>query len=327
VILTGTVLVVFMAHRSVALIEPDPDGLIRVSSSVSVDSVTVGQRFRVRHVFDYPDSLKMLDLSGIDPGSCRIISLTWKEESSKHRVARSADVTVITLDLEQARLPELVVDFRTPSGDTLRVVAEEIAVPVRHIVSEGADTKPLKAQWTAPRGYLKWAVMAVLALLVAGAVVFWMRRRRARVVEATPKPRLPADYVALTELTRIEKLDLIRAGRYKEFYTLVTRAVRQYILDRFGVDALDRTTRELLCELEAIGRRIERLEDLLTVADLVKFAKHLPESDAASDALTTARKIVVSTAPRPVVAGEPAAGSADSGGPTQEETAPGRRAS
>lgn len=317
-ILTGVVLLVLVVTRTDALIEPDPNGLIRVSSSVSVDSVTVGQQFRVRHVFDYPDSLRMLDLTGIDPGSCRVLSLVWREETSENRVEKTADVTLITLDLEQARFPEVTLDFMSPSGDTLRVFAEEVVIPVRHIVTESAETKPLKEQWEAPRSVWKWVVIAALALLVAGAAIFWWRRRKAGIIEEPAKPKLPADYVALTELTRIEKLDLLIDGHFKQYYSLVSRAVRQYILDRFGVDALDRTTQELLWELDEIGKRIDRLEDLLKGADLVKFAKHLPGPEAASAALTTARRIVVTTTPKTVVADQPA-GPGDHNGRTPHE--------
>lgn len=284
-----------------AVVEPDPDALIRVRTSVSADSVAVGQRFRVRHVFDYPDSLRMLDLSGMDPGACRVLSLTWKDDSSgEGRKIKTADLVLMTLDLEQARFPELAVDFETPSRDTLRVFAEEIVVPVRHVATAGAEPKPLKAQWEAPRSYLKWILLGALAVLAA-AILFWLRRRRARVLETPGIPRLPADYVALSDLTRIEKLDLLANGEFKRYYTLITEVIRKYIQERFDVDAMDRTTGELLDELEQCGKRIEHLDGLLSDADLVKFAKHKPGVEVATTALNLARRIVVNTTPKAVV--------------------------
>lgn len=314
-VVTGFIFLALAAGRVDALVEPDHYGLISVTTSVSADSVAVGQRFRVRHGFAYPDSLVMLDVPPLKTGNCRVVSQRWEKESSGQTSVRTAVLVLVTLDLEAARFPEMTVDFKTPSGDTLRTVAEEVIVPVRRLTTEAAQPRPLKAQWVAPASHWKWIAGGAVLLAVAAALWYWRRRRSRKTEEAPREPKLPADYVALTELTRIEKMNLLADGQYKKFYSLVTHAVRRYIADRFRVDALDRTTRELLLELENIGQRIDRLEELLKDADMVKFAKYVPGRETAAAALTTARKIVVSTAPRTVVPG--VTGTEDDGrGPT-----------
>jgi hypothetical protein len=276
---------------------------VDVKTTVSAgDSITVGERFQVRHTFVFPDSLDILIPREIDPGNCRVLSLDWSQKRSDNLVEETADLTLITLDLKEARLPELAVEFHSPSGDTLIAFSDEVVIPVRQLAPEGDTARPLKEQWIAPRSYWKWVAAAAALLLLAAALVWWLRVRSRRVEEAPPEPRLPADYVALSELSRIERMNLLEGGEFKTYYTLVTDAVRRYLEDRFGVEAMERTTMELLDELEANGRRMNELEELLFEADLVKFAKFVPGVDAAKTAMASAREIIVKTADRVEVA-------------------------
>jgi hypothetical protein len=304
-----SVTAVLVGIVAVAAADLAATGLVDVRTEVlAPDSITVGERFGVRHVFSYADSLVMAVPGEIAPGTCRIMSLVWSENESDGRIAKTAAYTMITLDLEEARLPALAVEFYTPSGDTLIAFADEVVVPVRHLANEGTAARPLKAQWTAPRRYWPW-IVAATALIAAAVLLWWWLRRRSRREETAPqKARLPADYVALTELTRVEKMNLLASGEFKLYYSLVTEAVRRYLQDRFGVDAMDRTTTELLDELSDLGRRVEKLDSLLCEADLVKFAKHVPDVEAGTVAMSSAREIVVKTTPRRIV-------------PKQEETA------
>jgi hypothetical protein len=286
----------------VASSQPAVARSVTAQTTVSaVDSVTVGERFRVHHTFVYHDSLKMVVPAEFDAGTCRIVSVVWSEDRSDDKIEKTAALTLITLDLEEARLPGLAVEFHTPTGDTLIAFGDEVVIPVRHIAAAGAESRPLKEQWVAPRRYWKWIVAATALIAAAAVLIWWLRRRARRVLEEPTEPRLPADYVALTELTRIEKMNLLRSGEFKTYYSLVTDAVRTYLNARFGVDAMDRTTAELLDELDDRGRRVDKLDDLLHEADLVKFAKHVPAVDAGVSAMSSAREIVVKSTPKKIV--------------------------
>ena len=70
--------------------------------------------------------------------------------------------------------------------------------------------------------------------------------------------------------------------RYKEFYTQLTDVLRRYIHERYGVNSLEMTSEEIL---HIIRNKVEEdsvyvnLQQVLTIADLVKFAKHKPFID------------------------------------------------
>ncbi|MEZ5049976.1 MAG: hypothetical protein R2766_10040 [Saprospiraceae bacterium] len=75
---------------------------------------------------------------------------------------------------------------------------------------------------------------------------------------------------------------LWQRGEIKEYQSELTHVIRQYLEDRYDVNALEMTTNEILKSLskkdfEAIYN--EDLREILTVADLVKFAKATPEEN------------------------------------------------
>jgi hypothetical protein len=278
-----------------------PDsGAVRLQTDVAQDSVTVGERLRVRYTASYPDSLTLLPPGEIDVGHSRIISLTWSDTRGDGNRTKSADLTVMPLDLEVAKVPELPFHFLTPGGDTLRVMSDEVEVPVRHLTAAQSEPRPLKPQWQAPADFMKYIVAGAALVLLAIAAVIWWRRYRRREVIVPPEPVLPADFVALRDLQEIERMDLVDAGQYKKHYTLVIDVLRHYFERRYGILAMDRTTDEMLIELDERRTHIDGLEPLLREADLVKFAKFHPQPEAGRQALESARTIVVRTAPKPV---------------------------
>ena len=97
-------------------------------------------------------------------------------------------------------------------------------------------------------------------------------------------------------------MNLLEDGQYKKYYTLVIDVVRHYLERRYGVQTMDRTTDEILSELDSRRLRVDELEPLLREADLIKFAKYKPEIFVGRRAMQTARDIVVQTTPRPMAA-------------------------
>jgi hypothetical protein len=267
-----------------------------IGTTVDTDSITVGERLHVRYHIDCPDSLQVLPLGDLDLGTCRLIAIHWDEKTEAGRLHKTAELELFTLDLEQAHLPATEIRFRTPSGDTLSAFTDEVRVPVRAIATAGGELKPLKEPWAAPADYLLIIIVAALAVLAAAVLYFFWRRRKKRVVVKEPVPDLPPDFIALRELRRIENLKLIEAGEFKKYYTLITDAIRGYIEKRFRIDALDRTTNEILFDLERRRKHIQKLELLLQEADLVKFAKYTPAAANAAEAMISARDIVAKTA-------------------------------
>jgi hypothetical protein len=119
------------------------------------------------------------------------------------------------------------------------------------------------------------------------------------------EPYLTPDEAAIRELDRIEAMDLVRQGRTKQHYTLVSEAIRRYLERRFKVLAMESPTSFTVGELrrkEVTPESLVLIGSLLDETDLVKFAKFLPDADAAGMLVNRGRELVDMT-------GKPAPGS------------------
>ena len=99
------------------------------------------------------------------------------------------------------------------------------------------------------------------------------------------EPKLPPHQQAMKEIERIKSEKVWQKGKSKEYYTELTDALRTYIKGRFGFNALEMTSSEIIERLLEMEDKeaIADLRILFQTADLVKFAKHAPlmnENDA-----------------------------------------------
>ncbi len=92
------------------------------------------------------------------------------------------------------------------------------------------------------------------------------------------EPKLPPHQQAMKKIERIKAEKSWQKGEHKAYYTELTDTIRTYIKDRFGFNALEMTSSEIVDRLlqEKDTKLIKELKTLFQTADLVKFAKHNP---------------------------------------------------
>ena len=137
-------------------------------------------------------------------------------------------------------------------------------------------------------------------MIVAGALLSlgwgWVRSgREFGWLEPYVVKRDPTE-VAIRKLDKLAALDLPGQGEHERFYVALTSIVRQFVEDRYGVEAPEETTEEFLREIaekDTFGDRTEKmLKEFLVSADLVKFAKALPTREECDGAMRSARGFV-----------------------------------
>lgn len=140
--------------------------------------------------------------------------------------------------------------------------------------------KPYRAPLTVGE-VLPWVLIAALAAaLVWFGLKFLKRFRRTEGEAEIVIIPDPAHIIAFRELERLKEEKLWQNGELKLYYTRVTEILRQYLENRFRVFSLELTTRETLDALVKSGFKKDgsynQLKNILTSADLVKFAKYTP---------------------------------------------------
>ncbi|MCH2138874.1 MAG: hypothetical protein MK074_07485 [Phycisphaerales bacterium] len=218
--------------------------------------------------------------------------------------------TLDTFQTGDILLPALDVHFSDERGEM--PIAGSVAVPSIDLMVQ-SSLEPGEADLRPMHGFhdvqaemvFSWWWMLVPVGLAGGALGLWFWMRRGSVAAAivlTPAQQ------ARRELARVEAQGLLERGATDEYFARVTDIVRRYLEARFGLHAPRATTAEFLRiaksndELDADHRA--QLQHLLTLADLVKFARHEPPAEAPAQAMHTALAFVDDTdLPEPEFAG------------------------
>jgi hypothetical protein len=145
--------------------------------------------------------------------------------------------------------------------------------------------KPIIGPLSVPvsfREMLPWILAALAAILVIAGIIWYLNRRRKKIPVFLLKSKivlLPHE-LALQEIEKLRVKKLWQAGKVKEFYSELTEILRRYIEDRFQLPALEQTSAEITLSLvDHEGCRaasLEKLSNLIILADMVKFAKAQP---------------------------------------------------
>lgn len=155
-------------------------------------------------------------------------------------------------------------------------------------------------------GILRWVL---LALAIAGIgvggyylITYLQSRARKSEDEVLPaEPLRPAEEVALEKLDAIREQKIWQTGQVKEYHTQLTDVVREYIARRFEVSSVEQTSDETLRAMRGLlsdkKELYESLREMLTLADLVKFAKWTATPDENEKSLRSAYTFVKETTP------------------------------
>ena len=169
------------------------------------------------------------------------------------------------------------------------------------------DIKPLQRAPIWWWGIIRWVLLAIGCILLGiGAWYFikWaMHRKKGGELQLAEVEKRPAEEVALEKLDRIKAEKIWQEGKVKEYHTELTDVIREYIGRRYEVKSTEKTSDETLRELKPLmGEQkelFERLRKMLSLADLVKFAKWHTTPDENESALLTAYDFVHETTAAP----------------------------
>lgn len=297
---------VLLLALAAPLCRAQDDGALR--SRISRDSILIGDQ--VEWTLDFqlaPGEAVSISKPGAEPvpgvealGEMALDTLSDK----KGTLSLRGRIILTSFDSGSYVLPPLYVLMARADGsiDTLEYTGPRLAVNTIPIDTATFQPHDIKGQIRYPltfREVIPWVGLALLLAALVWLLVRWIRlRRQNRDFFGKPVVKDPPHIVALRSLEKTRAQKLWQAGKQKQFYTQVTDALRQYIADRFDVAALEQTSAEMFRDLQDkdIEPELkEKLKDLFTTADFVKFAKHTASDQENENAIPTAIRFVNET--------------------------------
>lgn len=203
-----------------------------------------------------------------------------------NRLLIKQDILVTSFDSSLFLLPPFKVIDQTDTIYSNQVALKVSTIPVN--IDKPDEFNDIKDTWD-PRFVLADYYLLIYGVLFAcflicliGYILKRLRNRQSIIPFKKQEPKLPPFEMAMKELDEIKQQKLWQQGRNKEYYTLLTDTLRKYMVNRFGINAMEMTSGEILelirLESEA-NSSYNSLKQILELADFVKFAKLHPLPD------------------------------------------------
>ena len=292
-----------------------------VRATVEPDSVMIGDRFTITievekdlvqsiafPTFTPPKSedgeQKPMSMECIVDAPVDTVSVTGRRLHLRKRYEMAAfDEGIYSLGRPQVLYADKnIVDTLYASEELSVKVATFQIDSTSHAIFDMKPQKSLPFRFGEVSGYLSWALFgaAVLALLVFALVKYLAKRGKHISDLWRPAPPLPPHIVAITALEQLHDQKLWQNNRHKQYYSALSDILRTYLAGAFGVGAMEMTTDEIIDAMRDVELPQKSAMDLVAVlrdADLVKFAKAMPEAEENEAAYHKAYYFVEETKP------------------------------
>jgi hypothetical protein len=193
-------------------------------------------------------------------------------------------------------------------GDTNGIYTDPLLLGVHTIaIDTTIAIKDIKAPFTENYSWLDWLkdnMYVVYGTLVAILVVFsiillvrYFKKVKPPMVVVEVK-KIPAHIIAFEKLDKLRNEKLWQEGKLKLYHITLSEILREYIENRFKIQALEQTTEEILFAFRNVAidedSRV-KLKQTLILADLVKFAKEQPLPNENESSLTNSYEFINGT--------------------------------
>jgi hypothetical protein len=289
-----------------------PAGCAVIYSTVNQHELSVGDRVLYTVTMLVPKDAAVVPPDPANSfGSLAVKGWNSRKAELAKADSLSFEYALTTYKAEPCTIPSI--PFILEKGDTIDTLSTQ-SVPLTVIPlcrSDSADIMDLKPQQVTGKRPLLWLWFLLGTMVAAVAVIavrYYIRKRRKVLPPPPPKPPYEE---AVEALAALEAKQYLMKSMIREYVFELSEILKRYLERRFGINAAEFTTEEMLAWLgiSPLDKELRNsTEWFFRAADPVKFAKFLPDQDSVKRFGTEARTIIEATKPQPEVAAAAADG-------------------
>ncbi|MCB0401746.1 MAG: hypothetical protein KDD41_06660 [Flavobacteriales bacterium] len=265
---------------------------VEVSSSIDTNYLLFGEQTQIHLKVRYQLAGKTVNLKFpqiIDTLSEFVevihtspIDTSYPDKDDLTLVEQTQSITITSFDSGYYKLPPflfMVEDDTLSTTEELFIDVQPVAVDTTKAIFD--IKKPIEE----PFSMIDWLkenwiwIVAILIVLIVIFVLIRYLKNRPQVVVEEAAPEIPIHVLALQRLEELREQKLWQSGKVKTYHSELSEILRSYLEDRYAMHALENTTDEIMqfLRFQPIQPDIlVKLQQTLTLADLVKFAKEQP---------------------------------------------------
>ncbi len=258
---------------------------VSIETKLDTHKIELGARAELSYVIEKEKGQKIIfpnlsdTLSSLIELSGKPTTDSVKIDGDKVRLTRKMNIT--SFEEGNQYIPSQI--FGIVNGDRIDTIMSSstylevvgVALDTTGVVKDIGYVK--KAPFTI-RDFLL-IVLIIVVILLPFVIIYFIRRKgeNKSIINLPRKPLDPPYIVALRELDKLKAQKLWQQQQLKDYYSQLTHIVRVFIGRTFGVATLEKTSAEIIRDLKSSKvdkvLDIKVLQELLSLADLIKFAK------------------------------------------------------
>lgn len=208
---------------------------------------------------------------------------TIKSENDPNRITVTKSITITSFDAGAYIIPPFVFTAKGRDLKTAESVltVEAVKVDTTKAIFDIKQPMVVSYSWMDwMRDNWAWVVVPILAIVIIAGLIWYLKKRaKEKPVTAVVVPGLPIHTIALNRLQELRAQKLWQQGEIKQYYSELSDVIREYLEKRYTIKTQEKTTDEIFSSLKGLEITPENkqvLHQLLTMSDLVKFAKAKP---------------------------------------------------
>jgi hypothetical protein len=267
---------------------------VEVFATMDTNKIRIGEQSKIDLYVKYNVNQKKLKIQWpligdtlrkeVEVVNVSQIDTTIPDKNKPEEIQQHQTITVTSVDSGFWALAPFQFIVNNDTAKPLETDALLLAVYTMPVDTAEVSIKDIKAPFDEAfdwHEYLPMIYGSAAALIILIIIIFILMKifKKKPVIIAPPKPKVPAHITALAALEDLRLKKLWQEGKYKEYHTIISDTLRAYIEERYGVAAMELTSDEIfkIMNSQVIdGISKEKLKQVLTLADYVKFAKVIP---------------------------------------------------
>lgn len=268
---------------------------VKVNAVLDSSKIRIGEQVKIDLYLNYNSNEKDLKiewpyigdtLTGkVEVISVGVIDTTIPDKNNPSIIQHHQQIYVSAYDSGYFAIPGFKFQLNNDTNNVLfteTLMLEVHTVPTDTSMKKVKDIKTVLNEpfnWKWYIHYLYWGLGTLALILTIILITRYFTKRQLNKVIEPDKPKIPAHITALAVLEKIKQEQIWKEGKVKEYYSSISDTIRLYIEERYNLHALESTTDEIMTAFRSQVIDPEsknKLQQLLQLSDLVKFAKMMP---------------------------------------------------
>jgi hypothetical protein len=268
---------------------------INISAALDSTKIRIGEQVKLDLYVSYSAKQNNLKIQWpniadtitdkIEVISVSVIDTTSPDKSNPDIIQQHQQITISAYDSGYFAIPGFKFFINNDSANAFysqSLFLEVHTVPTDSSITKTKDIKPPFTEafnWKWYSKYFYWGFSLLVIIILIILITIYFTKKNKIVVLKSEKPKIPAHIIALQSLEKIKNEQIWKEEKTKEYYSSISDTIRLYIEERFKVNALESTTAEIMKAFrsQVVDKESkDKLQQLLMLSDLVKFAKQFP---------------------------------------------------